>query len=75
MPDYLIWIKYISFFYYANDAVNIQLWQNYGSITCTLPNRDNNCANSLCFADGTQALESLEISAVIFQLIKYFFLN
>jgi hypothetical protein len=58
-------LKYVSFFYYAYDAVNIKLWQDYGHIECIPPKsyiptilaNGTVCPNPLCFVDGKNVLE------------------
>lgn len=36
MPDWLVWIQYISWFYYGNEALTINQWKDVGEdeITC-----------------------------------------
>ncbi|XP_054159477.1 protein white-like [Oppia nitens] len=38
VPIYFIWFKYISFFYYGNEALVINQWQNIQHIACPLFN-------------------------------------
>ena len=35
VPDYFIWIKYISWYFYMYDCMMIVQWRDYGSIPCT----------------------------------------
>lgn len=64
MPVYLIWLKYISWFYYANEAMLITVWTNVNSIACSLPASFSNCKNSRCFDNGNVVLSALKIESV-----------
>ncbi|KFM65486.1 Protein white, partial [Stegodyphus mimosarum] len=37
VPAYFIWIKYISWFYYGNEALTINQWSTIKNITCATP--------------------------------------
>jgi len=37
VPVYLIWIRYMSWFYYTNELLNINQWADIGDITCDAP--------------------------------------
>lgn len=50
---YVPWIKYISFFFYANETVAITFWTNIETIKCH-PNPQIHC-----FHNGTEVLTSL----------------
>jgi hypothetical protein len=54
----------MSFFYYANEAINIQVWQDKNFIECTLPNITENCTNPLCYSNGSKVLEKYAIIPV-----------
>ena len=64
IPVYFIWFKYSSFFYYANEAINIQVWQNKNFIECTLQNITQDCPNPLCYSNGSQVLTKYAIEPV-----------
>ncbi len=46
-------MKYISWGYYAIEAINIQLWTNVKNITCESPNSIN-----FCYLNGTDLLNN-----------------
>lgn len=49
IPKYFLWIKYISWFGYANEAAIINQWKGIKNITCdTDP--------SLCFFEGESVI-------------------
>ena len=37
VPDYLIWVRYISWFYYANEALTINQWIGLDGVTMECP--------------------------------------
>ena len=37
MPNYLKWIKYLSWFYYGNEVLIVNQWRNVRNITCAYP--------------------------------------
>ncbi|GFS54140.1 protein white [Nephila pilipes] len=53
VPVYFVWLKYISMFYYGNEAVLINQWSNVKNITCYTP---------MCAPDGKAVLASLNFS-------------
>jgi hypothetical protein len=67
-PDFLLWIKYISWFFYANDAVLIQFWPSIKSIPCSIQNTNvsSTCSATRCYKNGDEVLESLNIKKVRF---------
>lgn len=50
VPVYFIWIKYISWFYYGNEALTINQWSTVTNITCD---------SSTCPPDGKTILKQL----------------
>nr|QNH67971.1 ATP-binding cassette transporter subfamily G-like protein 5 [Brachionus plicatilis] len=59
VPDYFIWLKYISWFFYTNEIINVYLWRNVDSIPCTKdPNGTNICAANGCFQNGQEFLDA-----------------
>ena len=74
VPDYFIWIKYGSWFFYTYDALLIELWGSTGKIPCsTAPNITSNCER---YASGDAVLELYSVKKVIFfKLFKLKFLN
>jgi hypothetical protein len=61
VPNYLIWIKYISWFYYTNEAVSIKYWTSRSSIPCTRNTTlvETGCVANGCFKDGRDVLTKL----------------
>nr|APD26533.1 ATP-binding cassette transporter subfamily G-like 5 protein [Brachionus koreanus] len=59
VPDYFIWLKYISWFFYTNEIINVYLWRNVDSIPCTKSqNQSNVCAVNGCFENGQEFLDA-----------------
>ncbi|GBO29599.1 hypothetical protein AVEN_215745-1, partial [Araneus ventricosus] len=50
VPVYFIWLKYISMFFYGNEALLINQWKNVNNITCTTP---------MCAHTGQEVLKTL----------------
>ncbi|RXG54331.1 ABC transporter ATP-binding protein/permease wht-3 [Armadillidium vulgare] len=48
VPVYLSWVRYLSWFSYGNEALNINQWENIDSIACT--------RNETCFPNGSSIL-------------------
>lgn len=79
VPDWLIWLKYLSWFMYGNEALVINQWSNIGNISCT------NNATQVC-GTGLGVLETggfkeenlafdlymLAVLAVGFRLVGFF---
>ncbi|ROT66058.1 putative protein white [Penaeus vannamei] len=53
-PVYMIWVKYLSWFNYGNEALMINQWQGVSNLTCT--------GVKTCFADGESILAHLGYS-------------
>ncbi|GFT35026.1 protein white [Nephila pilipes] len=53
VPKYFIWLKYLSMFYYGNEALLINQWVPIQNITCT---------SSHCMRDGKAVLASLDFN-------------
>ena len=64
VPDYFIWIKYLSWMFYCNESVNIVVWENTGSIPCTTKNSNSSCPGRFCYDDGGAVLEFLDFNSV-----------
>nr|UOU03356.1 ATP-binding cassette subfamily G-like 6-1 [Brachionus rubens] len=69
-PDYFVWVKYISWFYYTFDSLMIELWKTYDSIPCsqlfinvTKNGTTKQCPNSRCYKDGYAVLDQYQISS------------
>ncbi|KAG8177288.1 hypothetical protein JTE90_029424 [Oedothorax gibbosus] len=50
VPVYFIWLKYISWIYYGNEALSINQWRDVKNITCS---------TNRCPRDGKEVLSSL----------------
>lgn len=50
---FVSWLKYLSFFFYANETISIHFWRTIDVIKCN-PNPE-----IACFSNGTAVLESL----------------
>ncbi|CAF1304874.1 unnamed protein product [Didymodactylos carnosus] len=53
IPKWLIWIKYISWFYYGNEMALVNQWTDVKYLQC---NRKAN-SNTTCFRDGNDVLK------------------
>ncbi|XP_054167873.1 protein white-like [Oppia nitens] len=64
IPDYFIWIKYISWFYYGNEALVINQWLDITSIPCTTSKQSSttNGSVSMCIPDGPAVIKSLNFN-------------
>ena len=74
-PVYFLWIKYISWMYYANESVNAVLWSETGAIECTKTSgleamnstmMQDGCPGKGCFKDGNEVLDFLGFKLVRF---------
>jgi hypothetical protein len=61
VPIYLIWIKYISWFYYGNEALVINQWRNIDYIGCSNVTNSNGNATS-CIPNGKAVIETLSFN-------------
>ncbi|XP_078376593.1 protein white-like [Oculina patagonica] len=52
IPDWLFWLKYLSWFNYGFEALVVNQWDNYGNITCT------ESSNARCIYNGNEAIEN-----------------
>ena len=60
VPVYFIWLKYISWFNYANEALCVNQWKDVEKIKCeTYTN-----TTVLCLNDGMEVLEDLSYDPV-----------
>ena len=57
MPVYFIWIKYISWFYYGNESLLVELWSSIDNIPCT-------GERALCYNNGNDVLNQLGFKKV-----------
>ncbi|CAF1035336.1 unnamed protein product, partial [Brachionus calyciflorus] len=58
LPDYFVWMKYISWFYYTNQACNIYMWRDISSIACTSRKANDTCSGLGCYENGKNYLNS-----------------
>uniref|UniRef100_A0A6A7G0X1 Protein white n=1 Tax=Hirondellea gigas TaxID=1518452 RepID=A0A6A7G0X1_9CRUS len=59
VPVYFIWLQYISWFNYANEALTINQWNDIEHIDCSNTTRPDNCLNN-----GQDVLDSYNFEAV-----------
>ncbi|XP_020900669.1 protein white isoform X3 [Exaiptasia diaphana] len=66
VPDYFLWIKYISWFRYGFELMIVNQWDGYGTISnCTAG------AEALCIPDGQAAIEFLGLDKDNFMIDIY----
>lgn len=64
-PAYFVWIKYISWMFYANESINSVLWSNFGEIPCSIEKSPNStCTPKNCFKNGDMVLNFLGFADV-----------
>jgi hypothetical protein len=61
VPVYFIWLKYISWFYYGNEALVINQWKNVDHIGCSNVTNSNGNATA-CIPNGKVVIETLNFS-------------
>ncbi|XP_065564750.1 protein white-like isoform X2 [Artemia franciscana] len=61
VPFYFVWLKYLSWFMYANEVLNINQWTGIQNITCRHHHSISiaNATISNCTSDGEDVLERL----------------
>ena len=59
IPDWLIWLNYLSWFKYSNELLNVNQWTGVTNITCS------GSSGRQCFTTGAQILTSLQFSEVV----------
>ncbi len=65
-PKYFLWIRYLSWFNYANEALVVNQWHGVEDIRChTDP--------TLCFMKGESILNYLNMKIVILKALIYSF--
>ena len=57
IPSWLIWLKYLSWFLYGNEALAINQWDGISNITC-------NASNGTCIDTGDKVLLNLGFEKV-----------
>ncbi len=62
VPIYFIWIKYISWFYYGNEALMINQWQNIDHIGCHNVTKSNFGNATSCLPNGKAVIETLSFN-------------
>nr|XP_022306294.1 protein white-like isoform X2 [Crassostrea virginica] len=53
-PDYLIWLKYMSWFFYGNEMLVVNQWDDVTQITCT--------SSPSCLSNGDLVISSLNFN-------------
>lgn len=59
-PDYLVWLKYISWFFYGNEILVVNQWEDVTQISCT--------TSSSCISNGALVISSLNFDKDNFYL-------
>ena len=62
IPKWLIWLKYLSWFMYSNELLNINQWENVNITDCN-PTENSEIP---CFSDGEQILTFYGFESVSF---------
>lgn len=65
--DHVKWLKFISFFFYANETVQITFWNKVNELNCD-PNLD-----VPCFQNGTEVLQYFGYATTQFDIYKDYF--
>jgi hypothetical protein len=65
--NYVSWLKYISFFFYANESIAIYFWSELDSINCSTFSRNT------CYQNGTTVLESMGYQTTYFDIYNNYF--
>ena len=60
IPKYFLWLKYLSWFNYANELLTVNQWNGVKNISC-----DSDV--SLCFVEGENIIDYLNIN-----IVRYF---
>ncbi|XP_032239519.2 protein white isoform X2 [Nematostella vectensis] len=81
VPEYFVWIKYISWFKYGFELLNLNQWDGFGKIGdgCQMPPfmnrtfsaRPNATGRELCIPDGNAAIEFLDLDKGNFMIDLY----
>nr|UOU03352.1 ATP-binding cassette subfamily G-like 1 [Brachionus rubens] len=58
VPDYFIWLKYISWFFYTNEICSVFLWRDVTNIPCTTSNSSDICSGFGCYNNGKEFLDA-----------------
>ncbi len=67
VPDYFIWLKYLSWLNYANELLMINQWDGVKNITCTT-------VGGGCLTTGAQVLSKLSFDTVIMKFSIFYLL-
>ena len=65
IPDWLIWMQYLSWFRFGNEILIVNQWSAQGNITCeyeTQTVKTTNISTSRCFSSGQDVIDSLSYS-------------
>nr|QNH67910.1 ATP-binding cassette transporter subfamily G-like protein 11 [Brachionus rotundiformis]QNH67912.1 ATP-binding cassette transporter subfamily H-like protein 2 [Brachionus rotundiformis] len=57
IPKYFVWLKYISWFFYTNEACNVFLWQDETNIPCSQVSDGDVCSAAGCISTGKEILQ------------------
>ncbi len=60
VPIYFVWLKYLSWFYYGNEALIINQWQDIQNISCSQNSQmPSNTTGVRCLQNGRMVLKML----------------
>ncbi|RNA32547.1 white [Brachionus plicatilis] len=64
IPDYFVWLKYISWFFYVNEACNVFIWRDVTNIECTQTAENDVCSGAGCYTTGKQFLDQYNFKEI-----------
>ncbi|CAG2164007.1 unnamed protein product [Oppiella nova] len=62
IPVYFVWFKYISWFYYGNEALSINQWKSIDHIDCEFKMPTNQTIMTPCTPNGKVVIETLNFN-------------
>ncbi|CAG2173978.1 unnamed protein product [Oppiella nova] len=62
VPVYFVWFKYISWFYYGNEALSINQWKSIDHIDCEFKMPTNQTIMTPCIPNGKVVIETLNFN-------------
>ncbi len=79
IPNWLIWIKYLSWLYYANEMALVNQWEDVTSLGCTT-NSTSSSNSTGCFQTGNDVINYYGFSKVcrkkyIIRVFKLYYIN
>jgi len=65
IPNYFVWLRYLSWYSYAFETIMISQWENVNNIHCEYN-------STFCYQDGEQVISFLKLEKVKLYL-KFFY--